>query len=405
MNKQHNYTIAVWIIILFAMLIYNMYNPFLTTNPINLYDKIKTYTLGNKYANSAKRDIFDIEEESLRRVNSIMGGTDEVNATSKHDYLVRPSIQEGFGTDTFELQLFYKSVGCEPSRQILPVWYEITSALPKSTNISYREFNCDKLNANGITICAAPYNINAVPMIKLKKTSSTGIESVLEFTGSRTYRNISHWLASNGLVLAFNNNMEQFANANTGIDINGSMGNIILSADGNLRKDYDAEWLRASAQNEFGEYHDVIDGCYLASFSKCNENTRNPGFQLFTHRGQYGCVYPDKNTGIATEFDAAFTVADQYLSSCVPPKYDADTGNEIAITPEERREQMAKCAVKYRNQLRSFGLCDENKLNEKYTIPKKIKEGNMRIPLPDMTAEDYQGSADSAAAIYTACSI
>jgi hypothetical protein len=415
---DRNKKIAIWIIIIFAILAYNMYNPFLTSNAIELYDKVKTYTLGHIYHQAAKNDIHDIEEESLRRVNSIMGGTDEVNATSKHDYLVRPSIQEGFGTDTFELQLFYKSVGCEPSRQFLPIWYEITSALPKSTNISYREFNCDKLNANGITICAAPYNISAVPTLKLKKTTSTGVESTLEFTGARSYKNISQWLASNGLVLTFNMNMEtfgdvdsavsvqakeKFADANTGIT--GSVGNMILSAEGNLRKDYDAEWMNAAAQNEFGEYHDVADGCYLASFSKCNEGTRNPGFQIFTHRGQYGCVYPDKNTGIATDFDAAFTVADQYLSSCVPPKFDADTGKEIPMTPGERRNQMAKCAIKYRNQLRSFGLCDEGKLNAKYTIPKKIKEGSMRTPLPDMTAEDYQGAADSAAAIYTACSV
>jgi hypothetical protein len=415
---DRNKKIGIWIIIIFAILAYNMYNPFLTSNAIELYDKFKTHTLGNIYRQAAKHDIHDIEEESLRQMNSFMGGTDEVNATGKHDFLVRPSIQEGFGTDTFELQLFYKSVGCEPSRQFLPIWYEITSALPKSTNISYREFNCDKLNANGITICAAPYNISSVPTLKLKKTTSTGVESTLEYIGSRSYRNISQWLASNGLVLAFNMNMEtfgdvdsavsvqakeKFADANTGIT--GSVGNMILSAEGNLRKDYDAEWVNAAAQNEFGEYHDVADGCYLASFSKCNEGSRNPGFQIFTHRGQYGCVYPDKNTGIATDFDAAFTVADQYLSSCVPPKFDADTGKEVPMTPGERRNQMSKCAVKYRNQLRAFGLCDENKLNDKYTIPKKIKEGSMRTPLPDMTAEDYQGTADSAAAIYTACSI
>jgi hypothetical protein len=75
------------------------------------------------------------------------------------------------------------------------------------------------------------------------------------------------------------------------------------------------------------------------------------------------------------------------------------------MNPEERRNQMARCAIKYRNQLRSFGLCDEEKLNDKYIIPDKIKEGSMQVPLPDMTAEDYQGAADSAVAIYAACSV
>jgi len=400
---ERNYKIAIWVILLFAIVAYNLYNPFLTSNAIEIYDKIKTHILGKQYQKQAKNEIHDIEEESLRRVNKVMGGIDEVNATGKHDYLNRPSIQEGFGTDTYELQLFYKSVGCAPSRQILPIWYEVTASLPKSSTVSYREFNCDNLDANGITICAAPYNITQVPTIKLKKTSSTGVESTIEFTGARTYSNLSNWLASNGLFLTFNQNMETFADANTGID--GSVGNMILSADGNLRKGVDEEYKKASAMNEFGEYHDVEDGCYLASFSKCNENTRNPGFQIFTHRGQYGCVYPEKNTGIATSFDAAFTVADQYLSSCVPPKYDPETGDEIAMNPEERRNQMARCAIKYRNQLRSFGLCDEEKLNDKYIIPDKIKEGSMQVPLPDMTAEDYQGAADSAVAIYAACSV
>lgn len=404
-----NYKLSIWILILFAILAYNLYNPFLTSNAIDIYDKIKIYALGKQYQQQAQHEINIMEEESLRRINSIMGGIDEINATGKHDYLIRPSIQEGFATETFELQLFYKSIGCAPSRQILPIWYQITSALPNSPNITYREFNCDKLNANGITICATPYNIAQVPTIRLKRTTSTGVETTTEFTGSRTYRNIRQWLASNGLVLSFNTDMEMFTNnekfadANTGI--NASVGNMILSAEGNLRKGADDEWFNATAQNEFGEYHDVADGCYLASFSKCNEGSRNPGFQIFTHRGQYGCVYPDKNTGIANEFDAAFTVADQYLSSCVPPKFDPETGKEVPMTNNEQREQMTKCAIKYRNQLRAFGLCDEQKLNEKYMIPKNIKDGKMRVPLPDMTAEDYQASADSAGAIYTACSI
>jgi hypothetical protein len=397
------YNIALWVNLLFALLAYNLYNPFLTSNAVEMYDKVKTYMLGKEYKKQAMTDIHDIEEESLRRVNKFMGGTDEVNSTSKNDYLVRPRIKEGFDTDVFELQLFYKSIGCEPSRQILPIWYEITASLPKSPYVSYREFNCDTLDANGITICAAPYNITQVPTIKLMKISSTGVQSTMEFTGARSYRNISNWLRENGLYLSFNSGMETFADANTGV--NGALGNMILSADGNLRKGADAEYENATAMNEFGEYHDVADGCYLASFSKCNENTRNPGYQIFTHRGQYGCLYPDKNTGIATDFDAAFTVADQYLSTCVPPKYDPDTGKEIPMAPEDRRNKMARCAVKYRNQLRSFGLCDEQKLNDKFTIPKKIKEGSMRVPLPDMTAEDYQSGAETAAAIYTACSV
>lgn len=188
-------------------------------------------------------------------------------------------------------------------------------------------------------------------------------------------------------------------------DIGTDVSNKIITADGNIRKAYNQEWASAAAMNEFGEFNDVQDGCYIASFSKCKEGTPNPGYQIFTHRGQYGCVYPEPGTGISSDFDAAFSAADQYLSTCVPPKYDPDTGNEINLSPAEKKSQMMKCAMKYRNQLRSFGLCDETKLNEKYVIPEYIRQGKLKVPLADMSADDYQSAADSAEAIYTACSV
>lgn len=397
-------TKKIIIIGIILLVLLNIKYEFLTTSTLDRLDLHKFNIFAPSIVKEATRTIGQIEEESLQRTNKALGGLDEVNATSDRENINRPRIQqEGFASNIYELQLFYKTT-CGYSQQFLPIWYELTSALPNTPGVSYREYNCDKLDANGVSICAvSPNNISSVPTIRLRMTSPDGIDSTQDYTGPRSYKAISDWLASKGLYLMFNADMvaEGFADANMGVDI----ANKIISADGNIRKAYDKEWVDAAAMNEFGEFHDVQEGCYIASFSKCRENTTTPGYQIFTHRGQYGCVYPEAGTGISSDFDAAFTVADQYLSTCVPPKFDPDTGKEVVMTPAEKKSQMMKCAMKYRNQLRSFGLCNEEKLNEKYVTPDYIRQGKLKPPMPDMTAEDYQGAADSAEAIYTACSV
>ena len=64
---------------------------------------------------------------------------------------------------------------------------------------------------------------------------------------------------------------------------------------------------------------------------------------------------------------------------------------------------MKTCANKYRNNISSFGLCDnKEKLEEHMNAPKNIKLGRKK-PNFDMTAEDYEASAKVASAIYNAC--
>lgn len=393
------------ILAIIILVLLNFKYEYITSKDMDIFTKLKIHSTIPPVIMEAKRDIGQIEEESLQRTNRSLGGMDEVNATSAWEHIHRPLIQqEGFASNIYELQLFFKTT-CGYSQQFLPIWYELTSALPNDPGVTSREFNCDTMNANGVSICSAPYNISSVPILRLKVTTPDGVDSTQEYTGARTYKDISAWLASKGLNLMFNADAhitEGFASADMGIT---DPGNKIMGADGNIRKAYAQEWAEATAMNEFGEFNDVRDGCYIATFSKCKEGTPRPGYQIFTHRGQYGCVYPEPGTGISSDFDSAFTVADQYLSNCVPPKYDPETGNEVDMSPAEKKSQMMKCAMKYRNELRSFGLCNEDRLNEKYVAPEYIRQGKLRPPLPDMTAEDYQGPADTAEAIYTACSV
>jgi hypothetical protein len=272
--------------------------------------------------------------------------------------------------------------------------------------------------------------------MRLVKYNPGGSEArVEEHTGPRTFEDIKKWLSSHGIAMVprlkvniVENAMDasgtegrgegfsdmegtsaRIGHGNGGSDI----GNQILDATGNLRKKHDQAYLDAAAIDEHGHYHDVTDSCYDATFSRCQPNSRNPGFQIFTHRGQWGCVRPEPGTGINTPFDAAFTVAKNYLNTLPPnqipnngkvdPMYDGrlDNGEE---TREDRQVRMNRCARKYSKKLRGFGLCDLEKLNEKYKVPDEIRRGRLQVPMEDMDASDYEEASMAALAIYGACS-
>ena len=49
---------------------------------------------------------------------------------------------------------------------------------------------------------------------------------------------------------------------------------------------------------------------------------------------------------------------------------------------------MMNCAVKYSDQFRQFGLCNGERLAEKYLIPQRLEDGEVVLP-QGMTKEDY----------------
>lgn len=329
------------------------------------------------------------------------------------------------------LQLFYR-MSCGHTQAFLPVWYEVVAALPlKSGTIRYEEINCEDSSDK----CQAA-KIEGVPTMRLVKYNPDGSESSNEeHTGPRTFEDIQQWLASRGIAMVprlkvniIENTMDASGIEGRGegfSDIGGTaarighgnggsdVGNQILDATGNLRKKYDQAYLDAAAIDEHGHYHDVTDSCYDATFSRCQPNSRNPGFQIFTHRGQWGCVRPEPGTGINSPFDAAFAVANQYLNT-LPAGQIADSGKVDPIydglvengeeTKSARQDRMNKCARKYSKQLRGFGLCDLENLNEKYKAPDEIRRGRLQVPMEDMDPSDYEESSMAALAIYGACS-
>lgn len=343
------------------------------------------------------------------------------NNTQNEDKAVSSSVGVANGEVTPKLQLFYR-MSCGHTQAFLPVWYEVVAALPlRSGSVRYEEINCeDATNA-----CASS-GIDGVPTMRLVTYNSDGSEAnVEEYPGARTFEDIKDWLSTRGigLVKRMKVNMAAADNA-IDLDVTASVepvdngeketfvGDQILDATGNLRRKHDQAYLDAAAIDDHGHYHDVTDGCYDATFSRCQPNSQNPGFQIFTHRGQWGCVRPEPGSGINTSFDAAFTVANQYLNT-LPPKqrknhggvhsdYDGnvDNGEE---SKETRQARMNKCANKYARELRGFGLCDLKNLNGKYVIPDEVRRGRLRVPVDNMSADEYENASMAALAIYGAC--
>lgn len=330
-----------------------------------------------------------------------------------------------------KLQLYYR-MSCGHTQAFLPVWYEVVAALPVRTgDVRYEEINCE----DATQTCQAA-KIDGVPTMRFITYNPDGSEaSMEEYNGPRTFDDIKDWLSSRGVTMvprltvnpASTTDVEAVdmgaspevtakSMNNASSDMNEGtesfVGNQILDATGNLRDKHDQAYLDAAAVDEHGHYHDVTDGCYDATFSRCQPNSQNPGFQIFTHRGQWGCVRPEPTTGIATPFDAAFTVASQYLNTLPPlqksghgglhPTNDGDMTNGEE-TKAERQARMNKCAKRYAKQLRGFGLCDLKNLNGKYIIPDEIRRGRLRVPMDDMTANDYEDASMAALAIYGAC--
>jgi hypothetical protein len=431
-NRNIDYFSIFLGLIIFVIIILQIKKPFLTNSVNDIINSITLYFNSFDIKKETMDNINNLDEESLIRINN--KGVDNINFNSDKN-ISRPKfmvqnntlntsiINEGFEdiiNDNIKLLLFYQH-GCPYSEQFLSLWTQIKEVLP--LNIITKEINCDKKDVLGFSQCHQ-YNINKVPSIMLEKPDLLNNNEVsrILYRGKKDYLSIKQWLKSNNITLKHNAEIEHFDKYgnNTSVEkfkeiksgYTGNMGNLVLSAEGNLRAPYDKLYKDASKVNEHGDYYDVDDdGCPTAYFSKCKENSVNPGYQIFTHRGQWGCVYPDKNTSLNNGFDAAFAAADQYLQT-LPPKMtqEIDENGNISLKVEEysaedKIKQMKKCAIKYKDELRSFGLCDNKKLDEKYMTKELIEKGKLKVPFNGMNSNNYNDTKETAEAIYNACSI
>ena len=403
MNKVlNNYTIYLVVVVILVLGVVDYYYPFLHHSSTELLDEIREKKQVEAVKKSAKDEIAEIEENSEIKVNTQLGGIDEVNADNKATGMderkklafqnnslghLGNDVKEGFESNPSQvvLKLFYKT-NCGYSQQFLPNWYELTRMLP--SGVSFEEINCDQYDEFGITQCSK-YQISKVPTLQLVTTDENGEETIEEFVGSRTYLNVKEWLGKLGVSLRKNFDAEHFE------EVGGKHHHQIMRDEDGSYEDHRDELRRnVTLKDNMGNYRDVEDGCYIASFSKCKEGSQNPGYQIFTQRGQYGCVHPDVHTSMNDGFEAAFASAASYLDN-LPPKQDPKTGKLLPYQGDEKKQQMMNCAVKYGNQFKQFDLCDGERLAEKYLIPQRLEDGEVVLP-QGMTKEDYLKTKDIA---------
>jgi len=403
MNKTlNNYTIYLVVVVILVLGVVDYYYPFLHHSSTELLDEIREKKQVEAVKKITKDEIAEIEENSEIKVNKQLGGIDEVNADNKATGIderkklafqnnnlghLGNEVKEGFESNPSQvvLKLFYKT-NCGYSQQFLPNWYELTRMLP--SGVDFEEINCDQYDEFGITQCSK-YQISKVPTLQLVTTDENGEETIEEFVGSRTYLNVKEWLGKLGVELRKNFDTEHFAEV-----VGKHHYHIRRDEEGSYEDHRDELRRNATLKDNMGNYRDVEDGCYIASFSKCKENSKNPGYQIFTQRGQYGCVHPDVNTSMNDRFEAAFASAASYLDN-LPPKQDPKTGKLLPYQGDEKKQQMMNCAVKYSDQFRQFGLCDGERLAEKYLIPQRLEDGEVALP-QGMTKEDYLKTKDIA---------
>ena len=396
-NSCNMMYLAIFVILAIGVIDY--FYPFLHHSSTELLDHLREKKQVEEVKKSAHAEIAEIEENSEIKVNKDLGGVDEVNADNKATGIddrkklafqnnslghLGNDIKEGFESNPSQvvLKLFYKT-NCGYSQQFLPNWYELTRMLP--SGVGFEEINCDQYGEFGITQCSK-YQISKVPTIQLVTTDENGEETIEEFVGKRTYLNIKEWLGKLGVELRKNFDAEHFAEV--------GHHHIMRDADGSYEEHRDELRRNVTLKDNMDNYRDVEDGCYIASFSKCKEGSQNPGYQIFTQRGQYGCVYPDVNTSINDGFEAGFASAASYLDN-LPPKQDPKTGKLLPYQGDEKKNQMMNCAVKYGAEFRQLGLCDGERLAEKYLIPERLEKGEVKLP-QGMTKEDYLKTKDIA---------
>jgi thiol-disulfide isomerase/thioredoxin len=251
-------------------------------------------------------------------------------------------------TNKVKLQLFYKKT-CSHCSEFLPVWYKIINNI--SNTVIYEEIECDT-NPE----VARLNNITSVPTVILLVNNEKKI-----YIGDRTYNDLSRFLKINGVNLV-ERTFEDFAS--TGYT-NDPVPTPALN--------------RNCPAVTFDKDLDIVADKYM--------------FQIFNANGQYGyAVGGNKEGKLLTPFTAAYSVVDSYLSSLPNP-------NDPSVS---LYENATECANLYSNEIRSFGLCDEEKLNEILNYQKSIDDGTNEKRIENT---NYDTNTQIVKAIKNACQI
>jgi len=243
--------------------------------------------------------------------------------------------------NTVKLMLFYKA-SCPYCSDFMPVWYKIVNNL--ANTVLYEEIECEKDYKK-----ANEYQITSVPTIILLVKNEKKV-----YTGDRNYSDILRFLKINGVNL-IERTFEEF----------------------------NANGYSATPEPTINNRKTL---CPIVTFNSELEVAQdNYMFQIFNADGQYGYATGGNNFGKPlTPFTAAYSTVDSYLTSL------PDGAN------------ISECANFYSEQIRGFGLCDKDQLDNILQYQSNVKSGTA-TPIFDDT--DYSSNKGVITAIKNSCGL
>lgn len=340
----------------------------------NYIDRIKD----NKDRRHYERELERVRDDTQRKIRELEQQVQEnnqqsINTNGGPDLTESESMEPFTNINNSNLYLFY-TVSCPYSQAILPIWYRIREALPKSC--TPLEKDCSKLESR--PTCSA-FGITGVPTIILEKIENSNTERI-EYSGDNTYSSIKLFLRENGVILdGFENtsnnslNPEAFNNVETFQNIEDIERDI-----SNLETGLSEKTLESRLESN------QVSMCPDISYDKNLDRTVDKYyFQIFNQFGQHG--YSAGGVGEPLDkFHAAYNAVDTYLSSLPDP------------------ELMEVCAKNNKKMIREFELCDDKKLNKILTYPDMISSGKTSTRVDNINYENNKNVVNS---IKKACSI
>ena len=151
-------------------------------------------------------------EKYTNHINNI-NNINNINLKSNNArYKLHPQIKEGFqnliNNEKATLTLFYSKT-CSHCIDLIPIWEQLKGMNKKNDYLSFKELESD----NDENDSFVKYNIKYLPTIILQ------FENKSDFTvykGDRTLNDIIKFIRLNGIIIEHNNNIESFANNNSG---------------------------------------------------------------------------------------------------------------------------------------------------------------------------------------------
>ena len=326
-----------------------------------------------------KQDLKEVRNETQKEIKKA-----EENASVENPLYINPNggpdleskeskIEEGFTGQEKKLLLFFTQ-NCPHSQNFMPIWYRIQNRMPSYA--SAEQHDCH--DHNSTELCRS-YDITRVPTLILVHSGTSTV-----YNGAMQEDDITEFLRLHGINLS-RDDFEGFVGNNTGDFPSGRLDELNLdNLDDQLKnmKKVDIDKRIDANEERIQKEHD--DECPPVTFDK--KLDRYDGiysYQIFDENGVYGYSTGGKNQYL-DKYHAAYNCFDSYLSSL----------------PSENL--MNKCAMKHRNQIRDFELCDPKKLEEIANYGNNIKNGTMKERIPNV---DYDSNKKVVDVIKKACSL